>query len=101
MPALPNARILHLQGAFWFPLLQYAREHHDPRTDRTLDDIVELIIFLQFLLVTGGISFSMSREQMCDRIDTCLIPALCGWPHASVHPVDRPGEVALTRPDFL
>ena len=76
--ALETPRVLELQRAFWIPLLQHTRERHGLRSDRPLEDIMEWIIFTQFSLATAGVAFGMTRDQMRERIDAYLVPALCG-----------------------
>jgi AcrR family transcriptional regulator len=78
--ALETPRVLQLQRAFWIPLLQHTRDHHGLRSDRPLDEIMEWIIFTQFSLATAGVAFGMSRDQMREKIDAYLIPALRGGP---------------------
>jgi AcrR family transcriptional regulator len=76
--AMETPRVLDLQRAFWMPLLRHAREHCGLRTDRSLDDIMEWIIFFQFSLITNGVAFGMSHERMNELIAAYLIPALRG-----------------------
>jgi AcrR family transcriptional regulator len=76
--ALETPRVLELQKAFWIPLLQHAHDHHGLRSDRSLEDIMEWIIFIQFSLAATGPAFGMTRDQMRERIEAYLIPALHG-----------------------
>jgi AcrR family transcriptional regulator len=75
---LETPRVLELQRAFWIPLLQHTREHRELRSDRSLEEIMEWIIFTQFSLATTGIAFGMTRDQMRERIYTYLVPGLRG-----------------------
>lgn len=74
--AMESSRMWELQRAFWLPLLKYAQEHFGLRADRSLDEMMELIVFTQFSLATAGVAFGMSRDQMRERINAYLIPAL-------------------------
>ncbi|WP_236977823.1 MULTISPECIES: TetR/AcrR family transcriptional regulator [Mycobacterium] len=76
--AMESPRMWELQRAFWLPLLEYAQGNSDLRGDRSLDEIMKLIVFTQFSLATAGIAFGMTREQMREIITTYLIPALRG-----------------------
>lgn len=73
--ALETPVVLALQRAFWIPLLEKTRE---VRTDRPLDELVEWIVFIQFSLATTGLAVGMTREEMRQRIEAYLIPALRG-----------------------
>lgn len=75
---LSSPKIIELQRSFWTPLLVHARDHHRLRTDQSIDELMNFIIFIQFSLATAGTALEMSRADMHDRLYTYLIPALRG-----------------------
>lgn len=75
---LESARVLEIITEFWTPLLNDAREHHGMRTDRSVDELIQWIMFNQFALVSNGAGFGLDDPGIRDWMFTFLIPSLRG-----------------------
>ncbi|HUR72909.1 MAG TPA: TetR/AcrR family transcriptional regulator [Sporichthya sp.] len=73
---LESERVLELLREFWTPLLTEGQERYGLRSDRPLDEMIEWIMFTQFSLVSSGSGFGFSDEDIRERINTYLVPAL-------------------------
>jgi len=59
-------------------LLTDAQEHHGLRTDRSIDEMVQWIMFTQFALVANGTGFGLDDDGIRDWMFTYMIGALRG-----------------------
>ena len=75
---LESERVLEILREFWTPLLTEGQERYGIRRDRSLDEMIEWIMFTQFSLVASGAGFGFSDEDIRDRINAYLVPALRG-----------------------
>lgn len=69
-------RIVGLQREFWRPLLEQARTAGQLRLDRSIEDLIEWITFVQFSLGLHQETRHLSREQMRERINCYLVRSL-------------------------
>jgi AcrR family transcriptional regulator len=65
-----------LERDFWTPLLEDALGTGVLRQDRDVDDVIRLIVFIQFSLVTHHSAFELSDRQIRDWLIAYLGPAL-------------------------
>ena len=75
---LESERVLEILREFWTPLLTEGQERYGIRRDRSLDEMIEWIMFTQFSLVASGAGFGFSDEDIRERINAYLVPALRG-----------------------
>ncbi len=75
---LESARVLEIITAFWAPLLTEAQEQHGLRTDRSVDQMVQWIMFNQFALVSTGAGFGLDDDGIRDWMFAYLVPSLRG-----------------------
>jgi len=69
--------ILGLQREFWYPLLEAARARGELRTDRSFDDIIRWMAFIQFSMITGGDPFDFTNLAVVrEELAAFLVPAL-------------------------
>jgi len=69
--------ILGLQREFWYPLLEAARERGELRTDRSFDQIIRWMAFIQFSMITGGEPFDFTNLAVVrEELEAFLVPAL-------------------------
>jgi AcrR family transcriptional regulator len=75
---LENERVVRIVTDFWRPLLTDAQEHHGLRTDRSIDEMVQWIMFTQFALVSTGAGFGLDDDGIRDWMSTYVVPSLRG-----------------------
>jgi AcrR family transcriptional regulator len=75
---LESERVLEIVTEFWSPLLIDAQEHHGLRTDRSVDEMVQWIMFNQFALVATGAGFGLDDAGIRDWMFAYVIPSLRG-----------------------
>ena len=75
---LESARVLEIVTDFWTPLLTEAQEQHGLRTDRSIDEMVQWIMFNQFALVSTGAGFGLDDDGIRDWMFAYLVPSLKG-----------------------
>jgi AcrR family transcriptional regulator len=75
---LESDRVLELLREFWTPLLTDAQEHHGLRTDRSVDEMIQWIMFNQFSLVASGAGFGLDDAGIRDWMFAYVIPSLRG-----------------------
>jgi len=77
---LESERVLEIVTAFWAPLLTDAQAHHGLRTDRSVDEMIQWIMFNQFALVASGAGFGLDNDRIRDWMFAYVIPSLRGQP---------------------
>ena len=75
---LESARVLEIVTDFWTPLLTEAQEQHGLRTDRSVDEMIQWIMFNQFALVSTGAGFGLDDDGIRDWMFAYLVPSLKG-----------------------
>lgn len=75
---LESERVLELLREFWTPLLTDAQEHHGLRTDRSVDEMIQWIMFNQFALVATGAGFGLDDAGIRDWMSAYVVPSLRG-----------------------
>lgn len=75
---LESERVLQIVTEFWTPLLTEAQEQHGLRTDRSIEAMVQWIMFNQFALVASGTGFGLDDDGIKDWMFAYLVPSLRG-----------------------
>lgn len=75
---LESERVLDLLREFWTPLLTDAQIHHGLRTDRSVDEMIQWIMFNQFAMVASGAGFGLDDAGIRDWIFAYVVPSLRG-----------------------
>lgn len=75
---LESERVLDLLRDFWTPLLTEAQLHHGLRTDRSVDEMIQWIMFNQFAMVASGAGFGLDDAGIRDWMFAYVLPSLRG-----------------------
>lgn len=74
--ALQSEAAMEVEHAFWGPLLEDARQRGELRTDVGTDELIRLILFAQFSVVTHGTRFGLADGDVRLALRRFLLPAL-------------------------
>jgi AcrR family transcriptional regulator len=75
---LESERVLRIVTDFWTPLLTEAQEHHGLRTDRSILELVQWIMFTQWALVAHGTGFGLDDDGIREWMSAYLVRSLRG-----------------------
>jgi AcrR family transcriptional regulator len=75
---LESERVLDLLRDFWAPLLTDAQAHHGLRTDKSVDELIQWIMFNQFAMVASGAGFGLDDAGIRDWMFAYVVPSLRG-----------------------